>query len=137
MSDAIKVRRIAVLISDAFAFVKGQEVNKGLSEVTLDNLLEELIIRNGDTERSDKAKYDPYNYNVQGDDPADMPTVTEPAPKGNPISGTPFKNPTKMDRLLALKNSIEQQVEAVKKEEIPKDLYDESSEGIVPPVTPV
>lgn len=131
LSDELKVRRIASLISDAFAFVKGQEVNKALSEVTFDDLLEELIQRNGDSDRSNKYKYDPYAYNEVGDEPAEMPTVIESEPQGNPVSGTSFKNPTKLDRLLALKNAIEEQVEAVKKEEIPEDAYSGSEEGIL------
>lgn len=112
-----KYRKARELLSDAFTFVRSMEANKAMSEVTLDDLLMELIDRNGESSKSAQKKYNPYAYNEKAAEPMSMPTVTQSGPAGNPVSGTDFSNPTKMDRLLALESAIESTVDQIKSEE--------------------
>jgi len=122
MMDDKKIFAIRMLFGDAFAFVQSMKVNQTLSTVTLDQLIDEQIKRNGESSRSQKSKYDPYNFKSEVDSPAGL--TTEPADSfqlSNPVSGTNLSNPTKLDRLLAISSAIESVVNEIMKEK-PSDL---------------
>jgi len=117
------IARLRLVLNDAFAFVRSAELNKTLSTVTIEDLMSELIARNGESTKSKNKAYDPYstqNKEVASEDKPE--TQTEPDP-GNYITGTEGTSPTKMDRLMALKNSIADTVTAVKQYD-PKEIAD-------------
>lgn len=113
MSSKIQ-RRLRRALSDMYAFVRSQEANRAVQAVTFPQLIQEQISRNGDSERSNAAQYDPYSF-----DPAKYALGAEPAGRvplvrANFLSGTDTGNPTKLDRVLALKNGVDALVAAVK-----------------------
>ena len=109
------VARLRLVLNDAFAFVRGAELNKEFSSVTIEDLMSEQISRNGESSKSKTGEYDPYSTEV-APPPAseDTPEVQAEEDPGNYITGTEALNPTKVDRLMALKNEIADTVEAVK-----------------------
>jgi hypothetical protein len=96
-------KRLREVIGDAFTFLRSYEANQAFATVTLEGLITDQIARNGDTARSNAAQYDPYSYN---------PTVDEtasgtPIGRANYLGGSDTKRPTKLDRVLAVMNSIQ------------------------------
>lgn len=128
-----KVKKARLLVGDAFSFVKSMEANKALAEVTLDDLLVELIKRNGESSKSNENRYNPYSYTAGANKPSEMTTVSEYGPAGNPISGTPFNNPTKLDRLLALKQEVRATIADIKKEAPDDADYEDAGSDIISP----
>ena len=112
-------RRLRAAISDAFAFIRSAEANQAFATVTLEELMNDQINRNGDSDRSNAAQYDPYSY-----DPEKVePSSAEPAERANFLGGADTGRPTKLDRVLALVNSIEDIVKQIKDKE-PVDVAD-------------
>ncbi len=103
-------RRIRNIIADAFAFVRSAEVNKAIGTVTLEQLMNDHIARNGDTDRSNARQFDPYSYDAT----TDYPASEDPLQRANFLSGTDTQRPTKLDRILAIKNELEGVIEEVK-----------------------
>jgi hypothetical protein len=109
------VARLRLVLNDAFAFVRSAELNKELSSVTIEDLMSELIARNGESDKSKSGEYNPYS--TGGEETVaseDTPETQTPVDPGNYITGTEALNPTKMDRLMALKDEIADTVAAVK-----------------------
>lgn len=97
-------------LGDAYAFVRSQEANKAIQSVTMVQLLREQIDRNGDTERSNASQFNPYSYDPDKIEPA----TRRPLARANFLSGTDTGNPTKLDRVLAIQNTISDLVAQVK-----------------------
>lgn len=119
-----QANRFRNVLADAFSFVRSVEVNKALSVVSLEDMMNEQISRNGESSKSAGKKYDPYTYRTEEDLASTnvQPVILEGDP-GNFITGTEGLNPTKMDRLTALKNSIDAAVDSIMKIN-PGDLID-------------
>jgi len=104
-------RKLRAVLADAFAFVRSVESNRALQTVTLDQLINDQIRRNGDTSRSNAAQYNPYSHDPEKVEAASA----EPPKRGNFLGGADTERPTKLDRILALKEEIGATVEEVKK----------------------
>jgi len=103
-------RRLRAVIGDAFAFIRSQEANAALATVTLEQLMNDQIARNGDSDSSNAAQYDPYTF----DHSKETPASSEPAERANFLGGSDTERPTKFDRVNALVEAIEAVVEDIK-----------------------
>jgi len=106
-------RKLREVVADAYAFVRSAEANAAIASVTLDQLIEDQILRNGESARSNKSKYDPYSYDAAEDEPAS----DEPVKRANFPGGSDTERPTKLDRVLAIVNSIGDVVSEIMKME--------------------
>lgn len=103
-------RRFRAVLSDAYAFVRSVEANAALATVTLEELMGDQIKRNGEEELSNAAQYNPYSYDPEKTDGAG----TEPEERANFLGGTDTNQPTKMDRVLAIKSELTAVIEEIK-----------------------
>lgn len=131
MAEKAENRRLRAILNDAFAFVRAYEATQVIYEATLEDLMAEQIARNGSSEVSAKEKYNPYAIPTAEADEASSgstPEVSDYQTTGVYISGTELSNPTKMDRLMALKNEIDAAVQSAK-EFVPEvDDYEDNDE---------
>jgi len=109
MSSPI-VRRVRLVLSDAFTFIRSAEINRAVEALTLDHLIGDQIKRNGETALSNSNSYDPYSFNPTQRTPAGL----QPLDRANFLGGTDTSAPTKMDRITALKNNISATVAFIK-----------------------
>jgi len=121
-------QRIIAVIGDAFAFVRSREANKALATVTLEELIEDQIKRNGESNTSRANAFTPYSYTPSKDQPAG----TE-APRANFASGVDasftageVSQPTKLDFILAVQNELTAVIKEIKENPIPQIKYTES-----------
>jgi hypothetical protein len=104
-------KRIRAILADAYSFIRSAEANQAVAAVTQEELISDQIKRNGESSKSKEAKYDPYSHDPE----KAKPSGEEPPPRANFASGTDTGLPTKLDRLLALKNELEGAIDEVKK----------------------
>lgn len=104
-------KRLRAAVNDAFAFIRSAEVNAAIASVTLEQLMGDQILRNGESERSNAAKYDPYSYNPGEDEAAG----DEPLKRATLPSGVDTERPTKYDRVLAIVNVLSDVIAEIKK----------------------
>ena len=109
ISDAIEEnlapsvsRRLTEVVADAYAFIRSAEANKAFATVTLEQLMQDQIDRNGETARSNAAKYNPYSYRPGSPDPSGV----QPSKVTNFLGASDTGLPTKLDRILAIKNEL-------------------------------
>jgi polyhydroxyalkanoate synthesis regulator protein len=113
-------RQIREVIADAYAFIQGAEANKAIATVTLEDLMEDQIKRNGESAKSNASQYNPYSY-----DSADEPAGEEPETRANFAGGADVSvvtvdgeevqsRPTKLDRVLAIQAELSSVIELVK-----------------------
>ena len=104
-AEATTSRQIREVISDAYAFIMGAEANKAIATVTLEDLMEDQIKRNGESAKSNASQYNPYSY-----DSKDEPAGQEPETRANFPGGADLTvvtidgeevqaRPTKLDRV--------------------------------------
>ena len=105
-------RRLREALSDAYAFVRSVESNRAFATVTLEQLINDQIRRNGDTKTSNASQYNPYSLDQ------DAPASEEPATRANFLGAADTGRPTKLDFVLALKEEIGNVVESVKNTEV-------------------
>ena len=106
-----KVRQLRDVINDAFAFIRSYEANQAFATVTIEQLMNDQIARNGESGDSYSAKYDPYTY-----DPAKtQPASQTPTGLSNNLSGSDTERPTRYDRITAIMNNIQAVVDDIKK----------------------
>lgn len=110
LADPKPSRRLRAIIADAFSFVRAAEVNQAIGTVTIEQLMEDQIKRNGESVLSNSNQYDPYSY----DSATDQPASEDPAERANFLGGTDTNRPTKLDRVLAIKNEVEGVIEDIK-----------------------
>jgi hypothetical protein len=93
------------VVADAFAFIRSAEVNQAFATVTYEELISYQILRNGESSKTSAAQYDPYSFDPNKPPPAG---AQPPAPSKTAdfLAGTELGRPTKMDRLMAIVNSI-------------------------------
>lgn len=103
-------KRLRAAVADAFTFIRSAEVNAAIATVTLEQLMGDQILRNGESERSNAAKYDPYSYNPEDDEAAG----DEPLKRATLPSGVDTERPTKFDRVLAIVNSLSDVISEIK-----------------------
>jgi hypothetical protein len=103
-----KMRRVLEVISDAFAFVRSAESNAALATVTLEQLINDQILRNGETAKSKANQFTPYNY-----DDKETP-AGEAAVLVNTAGGSDTTRPTKIDFILAVQNELSAVIEEIK-----------------------
>ena len=111
-------KRLRLVVADAFSFIRSVEANQALAYVSLDELIQTQIERNGDTERSNASQYDPYN---SIDETA--PAGQKPAERANFLGVADTQRPTKLDRIIAIQIEISSVIEEVKKTK-PVDVAD-------------
>lgn len=107
-NEAAPIQQITELIADAFTFVRSAEANRELATVTLEDLIEDQISRNGDPESAGASQYNPYV--IQPSEGAPATEVVVP----DQVSGTRAASASKLERLLAIKNSIHDMVSELK-----------------------
>jgi hypothetical protein len=103
-------REIRRTLADMYTAVRSGEANRAIQAVTITQLLQEQVLRNGDTDASNARQFTPYSF----DPDAVVPASQQPLGRANFLSGTDTNNPTKLDRVLALKNIISDLVDQVK-----------------------
>ena len=103
-------KRLREAVADAFAFIRSQELNQAMATVTLEQLMGDQINRNGESERSNASKYDPYSYSPEASEKASSEKVT----RANFLGGTDTNRPTKLDRVLAITNSLGKVIDEIK-----------------------
>jgi hypothetical protein len=140
MSEEAKkiIKKLRTVINDGFTFVRSYETSRALGAVTIEDLINEQIARNGETEKSKKNKYDPYEEIEVASE--NTPVVTEGKEVGNFVSGTESTNPTKMDRLLAMKNAMTATIDLIKSYDPTEiadiETYDDAAEEEASPAMP-
>lgn len=113
------LRKIRAILGDSHTFVRSMEANRDLESVTMEDLMEEQIQRNGEQDGSNLKEFNPYAY-----EPGEAtPSGNDPPRIGNFVSGTDAANPTKLDRVTALENVISATVSQLKEME-PEDIAD-------------
>ena len=121
-------KRLRAIVSDAFAFVRSEEANKAFATVTIEDLMEDQIKRNGESDKSNSAQYNPYSYDAN----SALPDGIEPGARANYVGGSDTQRPTKRDRVLAIQAEIGEIVEKVKASEVIEvsgfESYTESAE---------
>lgn len=103
-------KRLREAIADAFTFIRSQELNQAIATVTLEQLMGDQINRNGESERSNAAKYDPYSYDPKARESASKEKVK----RANFLGGADTNRPTKLDRVLAITNALEKVIDEIK-----------------------
>lgn len=103
-------KKLRAAVADAYSFIRSMEANAAIATVTLEQLMGDQILRNGESERSNKSKYDPYSYDPTEDEAASE----EPVKRANYPSGSDTERPTKLDRVLAIVNNIKDVVSQIK-----------------------
>jgi hypothetical protein len=98
------------VIGDAYTAIRSDEANKALATVSLEQLIGDQILRNGDSARSNASQFDPYSLDPNKDQPAS----TENIVRANTPSGADTQRPTKLDRVLAIVNQFDAVVEKIK-----------------------
>lgn len=98
------------VVSDAYAAIRSDEANKALATVSLEQLIGDQILRNGDSERSNASKFDPYGFDPNSEPPASEENIV----RANTPSGADTQRPTKLDRVLAIVNQFDAVVEKIK-----------------------
>jgi hypothetical protein len=110
--SASPVYQLEKALGDAFTFIRSCEVNQAFAAVTMAQLINDQIARNGSSQEAKQSTYNPYSYD---------PTKTAPASQGsaqtpnNTVSGADTNQPTKLDRIVALVNNIQNIVQAIQK----------------------
>jgi hypothetical protein len=109
--DGKNVRQI---VADAYTFIRSAEANKAISAVTIEQLMNDQIKRNGDTTLTNKSQYNPYSY----DPDKSLPVSEAPTDYSSFIGMADTNKPTKIDRITALKSVIDGMVDGIKKLEV-------------------
>ena len=104
-------RKLRDVVADAYAFIRSVEANQAFATVTLEELMGDQIKRNGESSRSNAAQYNPYSY-IPG---TELPAGLEPGERANFLGAADTGNPTKFDRILALKNNLTDTINDIKK----------------------
>lgn len=128
MTEKAENKRLRSILNDA---VRSYEATANLAKATLEDLMAEQVARNGSSKASDKEKYNPYavpTVEEDGSNSESTPEVPDYPTTGVFVSGTPASNPTKMDRLLAMKNEVDAAVESAKKFVPEVEDYEENDE---------
>jgi len=95
-------RKVKELLGDAFAFVRSAELNKAISSITIEELMDDQIKRNGETAAVSKYGFNPYSY----DPAAPPPEGVLPEGPANFLSGADTRRATKLEAMTALHNEI-------------------------------
>jgi len=103
-------KRLRAAVSDAFAFIRSAEANAAIATVTLEQLMGDQIERNGESERSNAAKYDPFSYDPDADEAAG----DEPIKRATLPSGVDTQRPTKFDQVYSIVQTLSDVITEVK-----------------------
>jgi len=106
-------KRLRDAVADAFTFIRSAELNQAIATVTLEQLMGDQIIRNGESSRSNSAQYDPYSYSAKAVEDASKAEQ----PRANFLGGSDTGRPTKLDRVLAITNSLKAVIKEVKEQQ--------------------
>lgn len=109
-----KLRRVLEVISDAFAFVRSAEANAALATVTLEGLINDQILRNGETAKSKANQFTPYSYEDKETPAGDQSEAPEDLALANTAGGSDTTRPTKIDFILAVQNELSAVIEEIK-----------------------
>jgi len=109
-TSKVSGKNIREILADAFTFIRSVESNQALAAVTLEELMGDQMKRNGETAQANASQYNPYGYDPMKAQPASM-TPTEVA---NFLGGSDTGGPTKLERILAIKNILTDLVAEIK-----------------------
>jgi chemotaxis response regulator CheB len=112
-TSAVSGKNIREILADAFTFVKSMESNQALAAVTIEELMGDQIKRNGESAKANTSQYNPYEYDPTKAQPASQ----IPTEVANFLGGSDTGGPTKLDRVLAIKNILTALVTEIKKTE--------------------
>lgn len=121
--DLNLTRKVVEVIGDAFTFVRSAEANAALATVTLEELINDQIRRNGETSESNGNQFSPYNYSADKETPAG-----EEAPRANFAGGSDVGRPTKLDFILAIQGELSSVIKEIKANPPPDTAYTDSVE---------
>jgi len=121
-SEPIPAKKLQAVVADTYAFIRSVEANDAIASVTIEQLMGDQILRNGDSERSNKSKYDPYAYDSAEDEEASA----EPVNRANYPGGSDTQRPTKLDRVLGIVNNLEDVISQIKEMEPADVISDEA-----------
>ena len=117
-------RKLREVLADAYTFVRSAEANQAFATVTIEQLMEDQIKRNGESEGANKSQFDPYSY-----DPSKPASIgQEPQTRANFIGGADTTRAAKRDFILAIKNELTSVIKSIK--EIPPEEVAPGSEYI-------
>ena len=102
------------VVSDAFAFIRSAEANQALATVSLDELIGDQIKRNGESESSNAAQFNPYSHDPKEGSPAGVTT----SERANFLGAADGNRPTKLDRVLAIRNALSDVITEIKNREV-------------------
>jgi len=103
-------RRLREVVNDAFAFIRSAEANQALATVSLDELLDEQIRRDGESQPSNGNQFNPYGY-----DPTEpQPATEEPAERANFLGAADGNRPSRLDRITAIQNELTAVIDEIK-----------------------
>ena len=101
-------KKLRAVISDAYAFVRSAEANRALATVSLEDLIGDQIKRNGDSDKSLAAQFDPYSY-----DP-DAPASEETYEGANFLGAADTGRPSKLAFIEAIKRELSDVITQIK-----------------------
>lgn len=116
-------------LSDVYAFVRSREANKKLANVSVLDLIEEAIQRNGTSE--DAARFATSSEETPEEN---TPASQTPLNSANFVSGTSINQPTKLDVITALQSELDGLIDEIKSIE-PVDLLDPADSTEEDPIT--
>jgi len=102
--------RLRQILADAFTSVRSAEVNKAAKAVTVEDLMYDQIKRNGESNNSNYAQYNPYDYDPQNPPPASIAGGVQT----NFLGGSDTTRPPKIVYVQALQNEIQAVIAEVK-----------------------
>ena len=110
--------RIRAVVADAFSFVRSAEANQALATVTLDDLIEDQIRRNGDSAATNGVQYNPYERQPG----AEVPSGAEAA-RVNFVGGTDTGAPSRLERIQAIAGQLGSVLDSIRARD-PVDVAD-------------
>ena len=81
-----------------------------MATVTLEQLISDQILRNGDSASTNKSQFDPYSF----DPDENVPAGQEPAARANFLGGSDVGRPTRLEFVLAIKEELSDVIKEIK-----------------------
>jgi hypothetical protein len=105
--------KLREVVSDAYAFIRSAEANQAFATVTLEALMVDQILRNGESDQSKTSEYNPYSYDPTKSAPAGTENI--PSVVKNFAGGSDTGSPSKLVRLAALTNELSRVIDEIKR----------------------
>lgn len=103
-------RQFRAVIADAYSFIRSAEANQAIATVTLEQLIGDVINKNGESGDSNAEQFNPYVYDAEEKAPAG----TKPEERANFLGGTDTGAPSRLDRILAIQQELSDTIRTIK-----------------------